>query len=403
MTVGDQPNTHGVSQRLTDGPARTPLKEENHHGSSYQPEHRRPERLPEPVGHRQPDVEVAGEAVQSVSASTGPPTTRPVSPSARACAARSVASRSPSATRRTASASCRPLKVRSNEVHSILQRMRDLAVQAVTTRNDAAAAANIRPRSTSLNAELDRIGSTTAFGTKLLDGSRRHREADVPGRRERRRRQHDRGRPERGRHRDSIGHAATTGQQRARPSPSRTPVRRCAGGVSTGLHRHRWRHGVDRSTCHASPPRPATDRCQQLATELNDDAGFAASFKATSLSPTPPALPTGLSVKALSNGVVGVTNPEHRLHRRPRSAPAPRRAPWPLGPTPRHRPPRSPRSTPRSTTSPPPGHARCSPEPVRAHHQQPQRRRSRTCRRRRAGSGTPTWRRKWCPTPGRRS
>src|SRR6185436_1381650 len=60
-----------------------------------------------------------------------------------------------------------------NEVTSILQRMRDLAVQASNsgaTDTDAAAAAN--KEMSQLNAELDRIGSTTAFGkSKLLDGS----------------------------------------------------------------------------------------------------------------------------------------------------------------------------------------------------------------------------------------
>jgi flagellin len=60
-----------------------------------------------------------------------------------------------------------------NEVTSILQRMRDLAVQASNsgaTDSDASAAAN--KEMTQLNAELDRIGNTTAFGkSKLLDGS----------------------------------------------------------------------------------------------------------------------------------------------------------------------------------------------------------------------------------------
>jgi len=60
-----------------------------------------------------------------------------------------------------------------NEVTSILQRMRDLAVQASNsgaTDSDAAAAAN--KEMDQLNAELNRIGETTAFGKqKLLDGS----------------------------------------------------------------------------------------------------------------------------------------------------------------------------------------------------------------------------------------
>jgi flagellin len=60
-----------------------------------------------------------------------------------------------------------------NEVTSILQRMRDLSVQASNsgaTDSDAAGAAN--KEMTQLNAELDRIGSTASFGkSKLLDGS----------------------------------------------------------------------------------------------------------------------------------------------------------------------------------------------------------------------------------------
>ncbi|MEV4636045.1 flagellin [Actinoplanes sp. NPDC049548] len=59
-----------------------------------------------------------------------------------------------------------------NEVHSILQRMRDLGVQAGNDSNNAEARANIATEVNSLTEELDRIGSSTNFnGTKLLDGS----------------------------------------------------------------------------------------------------------------------------------------------------------------------------------------------------------------------------------------
>jgi flagellin len=59
-----------------------------------------------------------------------------------------------------------------NEVHSILQRMRDLSVQAGNDSNNAEARANIATEVNSLTEELDRIGSTTNFnGTNLLDGS----------------------------------------------------------------------------------------------------------------------------------------------------------------------------------------------------------------------------------------
>jgi flagellin len=58
------------------------------------------------------------------------------------------------------------------EVHSILQRVRDLAVQAGNDSNNAAARSNIKTEIDSLGDELTRIGDSTNFnGTKLLDGS----------------------------------------------------------------------------------------------------------------------------------------------------------------------------------------------------------------------------------------
>jgi flagellin len=59
------------------------------------------------------------------------------------------------------------------EVHSILQRMRDLAVQASNTGSqDTNATAAAQTELSQLKAEIDRIGSTTSFGnTKLLDGT----------------------------------------------------------------------------------------------------------------------------------------------------------------------------------------------------------------------------------------
>ena len=59
------------------------------------------------------------------------------------------------------------------ESHAILQRMRDLVVQAGNTGSVGSdAKANIQTEISQLNAELDRISDTTQFnGTKLLDGS----------------------------------------------------------------------------------------------------------------------------------------------------------------------------------------------------------------------------------------
>src|SRR5690349_14658170 len=59
------------------------------------------------------------------------------------------------------------------EVHSILQRMRDLSVQASNDGSqDSDAKAAAQTEVVQLKSELDRIGGTTAFGgQKLLDGS----------------------------------------------------------------------------------------------------------------------------------------------------------------------------------------------------------------------------------------
>ncbi|TNM44216.1 flagellin [Nocardioides albidus] len=58
------------------------------------------------------------------------------------------------------------------EVHSILQRMRDLAVQASNDSNNGSARANIKAEADQLTSELTRIGNSTNFnGTNLLDGS----------------------------------------------------------------------------------------------------------------------------------------------------------------------------------------------------------------------------------------
>ncbi|MCZ7527687.1 MAG: flagellin [Acidimicrobiia bacterium] len=59
-----------------------------------------------------------------------------------------------------------------NEVHTMLNRMRDLAVQAVNGSNDTAARTAANNEVTQLRSEIDRIGSSTKFGNmKLLNGS----------------------------------------------------------------------------------------------------------------------------------------------------------------------------------------------------------------------------------------
>jgi flagellin len=58
------------------------------------------------------------------------------------------------------------------EVHAILQRVRDLAVQAANDSNNDDARTNIQTEVTALAEELTRISASTNFnGTKLLDGT----------------------------------------------------------------------------------------------------------------------------------------------------------------------------------------------------------------------------------------
>ena len=59
-----------------------------------------------------------------------------------------------------------------NETHSILQRMRELAVQSATDTNTSEDRKNIQDEMDQLNKEIDRIANTTQFNTKnLIDGS----------------------------------------------------------------------------------------------------------------------------------------------------------------------------------------------------------------------------------------
>ena len=55
-----------------------------------------------------------------------------------------------------------------NETHSILQRMRELSVQAATDTNTATDRSEIQKEVTQLTSEIDRIANTTEFNTKKL-------------------------------------------------------------------------------------------------------------------------------------------------------------------------------------------------------------------------------------------
>jgi flagellin len=58
------------------------------------------------------------------------------------------------------------------QVTSMLQRLRDLAVQAANDSNSVASRSDIQTEATQITSELTRVGSATNYnGTKLLDGS----------------------------------------------------------------------------------------------------------------------------------------------------------------------------------------------------------------------------------------
>ncbi len=69
-----------------------------------------------------------------------------------------------------------------NETHSILQRMRELAVQSANDTNTDADRTELQAEVTQLISELDRIANTTEFNTKkLLDGSARGVSGEIVG------------------------------------------------------------------------------------------------------------------------------------------------------------------------------------------------------------------------------
>ena len=67
-----------------------------------------------------------------------------------------------------------------NETHSILQRMRELAVQASNDTNTKDDRSQIQKEINQLTSEVNRIGNTTEFNTqKLLNGNKTGKSGDV--------------------------------------------------------------------------------------------------------------------------------------------------------------------------------------------------------------------------------
>ncbi len=164
----------------------------------------------------------------AATASTARPTTRPASRSARRCAARSAASPRRSATPRTASRSCRRRKAALNEVHSMLQRVRDLTVQfkngTLSSDDQDAIAAEVFQLASEVKDICD--GHEVQRHTLCWAPSTVH----VPGRRERLRVDHDVGRRPQAR---SRRRALRAHDSPARPPPDALDRGRLVDGLST--------------------------------------------------------------------------------------------------------------------------------------------------------------------------
>ncbi|WP_341923890.1 flagellin [Nocardioides psychrotolerans] len=157
------------------------------------------------------------------------------------------------------------------EVHSVLQRMRDLAVQAGNDTNNADARTAIAGEATQLQAELTRISGATNFnGTKLLDGSANTLEFQV-------------------------GAGSSSGDNTISFNFDTADVAAVATALASGGGNEyavvtptavtgNWSFsttGVVASSTVAMGAAGSLTSTQQVADKLNSDSGFAASFRAT--------------------------------------------------------------------------------------------------------------------------
>ncbi|GEP40215.1 flagellin [Nocardioides psychrotolerans] len=157
------------------------------------------------------------------------------------------------------------------EVHSVLQRMRDLAVQAGNDTNNADARTAIAGEATQLQSELTRISGATNFnGTKLLDGSANTLEFQV-------------------------GAGSSSGDNTISFNFDTADVAAVATALSTGGGNEyavvtptavtgNWTFtttGVAATSTVAMGAAGSLDTVHQVADKLNGDSGFAASFRAT--------------------------------------------------------------------------------------------------------------------------
>jgi flagellin len=189
-----------------------------------------------------------------------------------------------------------------NEVHSILQRMRDLGVQAGNDSNNADARANIATEVSSLADELDRIGSSTNFnGTKLLDGSASALKFQV------------------GADGDANSQIVVdlssanvkgiaTALKTATSGTATTFAIATPGTLADGTFNFSATKGTEVTNVAVTVDVDATPTTQEFADLLNKDATFAANFTA-SVTKDANGAATGIAVRANNGGTVATTAP----------------------------------------------------------------------------------------------
>lgn len=142
------------------------------------------------------------------------------------------------------------------ETHSILQRMRDLAVQSANDSNDTNSRAAINAEATALKDELTRIADKTTFNNvKLLDGSFTGKEFQVGY---------------------AAGDTITVDIEAAGASAA-TSTWANGAAAATAAAATFTQNGVTVTTAALTASTDAND----IATQLNNDANFASSFTAS--------------------------------------------------------------------------------------------------------------------------
>lgn len=179
------------------------------------------------------------------------------------------------------------------EVHSILQRMRDLAVQAGNDTNSSDARTAINTEATQLRSELSRIAGSTNFnGTKLLDGSANTLEFQVGA--------------------GSVSADNVIGFNFDTADVSAVATALASGGgneyavVTPTIVAGNWTFtttGVAATSTVAMGAAGTLTSVQDVADKLNGDSGFAASFRATVNQDNE------LVVNATNGGALAVTAP----------------------------------------------------------------------------------------------